>query len=161
MEYHGPDHSVVRYLKSVVDARMTNNDHDTHPHAQKSRREETVQYEHLVSALLENDVDKMSLVLTERLELLESRDANGWSILHEVARSGNLPFARVLVEKWNINLNMRTNSVDGNAEKGGSPLYYAQQQFHASTRTHPLVQYLIDSGGKSIAPGDVFQHDEL
>jgi prolyl 4-hydroxylase len=76
-------------------------------------------------------------------ELLHKEDANGWTPMHEAARSGKKEVLEFLVKNGG-KVNERTNK-----GKGGTPLWWAQQMFDAN---HPAVQFLQENGALNLGP---------
>jgi ankyrin repeat protein len=102
---------------------------------------------------------KCTAILKQRPEFAQQTDDNGWTILHEAVRFGNLPMTELLVEDFNVDVNLRTHG-NGRVGEGGSPLYYAWNSFGSDQ--HPLVKYLVDSGAVYIEPVvAAVQEDEL
>mmetsp|Transcript_11890 Transcript_11890/g.17353 ORF Transcript_11890/g.17353 Transcript_11890/m.17353 type:complete len:475 (-) Transcript_11890:1397-2821(-) len=83
--------------------------------------------------------------LEEILELLEdvvhNKDSNGWTPLHEGARSGHVEVVKLLVENG-ANMNEKTHS-------GVTPLYMAENE-HG--KTHEITRFLKDLGAISLGP---------
>lgn len=83
--------------------------------------------------------------LTEVLDLLEGivnkKDSNGWTPLHEGARGGHLEVVELLV-KNGANLNEKSHN-------GETPLYWAKKE-HGDD--HDVVKFLTDLGAISLGP---------
>jgi ankyrin repeat protein len=75
--------------------------------------------------------------------LLDAKDANGWTPLHEGARAGHVEVVELLVKKG-ANINERT--MEG---KGETPLYWSIQE---NGEDHPVSQLLLSLGALSIGP---------
>ena len=75
--------------------------------------------------------------------LLNTKDANGWTPLHEGARAGHEDVVQLLVDRG-ASINQRTNQ-----GAGGTPLYFSIQD---NGEDHPVSQLLLSLGGLSIGP---------
>jgi ankyrin repeat protein len=128
-------HEVVAYLNDVE--------------MKKKARKLELSTDHVLKACVENDIEGASSILKEKPELAHELDENGWSILHEVVRFGNLPLTTLLVETYGAALNLRTKK-NGKPQQGGSPLYYAMQSLGSDQ--HPVVKYLVAQGAEFIEP---------
>jgi ankyrin repeat protein len=154
-EFLNQHHDVVRYLEHL----------DLGAEKEKSNAEnENVNVNvneraQLIKALSDEDMPKCTAILKQRPEFAQQTDDNGWTILHEAVRFGNLPMTELLVEDFNVDVNLRTHG-NGRVGEGGSPLYYAWNSFGSDQ--HPLVKYLVDSGAVYIEPVvTAVQEDEL
>lgn len=105
----------------------------------------------LLEAALKNDVRTMNKIIKERPHWVDRKDANGWSVLHEMARAGRLEAVKFLITEGKANVNARTSRENN----GGSVLYHAVNRLG---NDHPVVRYLTSVGAKQIAPGE---KDEL
>mmetsp|Transcript_28353 Transcript_28353/g.42756 ORF Transcript_28353/g.42756 Transcript_28353/m.42756 type:complete len:530 (+) Transcript_28353:181-1770(+) len=85
---------------------------------------------------LKNVIDKLG-------HLIDAKDANGWTPLHEGARGGHIEVVQLLVEKG-ANINERTQG-----GIGGTPLYWSIEQ---NGEDHPVSELLASLGGISIGP---------
>ena len=101
----------------------------------------------LVKVVLSNNREAMLHILKHKPEWVHRRDNNGWNALHEAARAGKPDAVRFLIESGRADVNART-SRDAD---GGSVLYHALENLGSD---HPVVEYLLKTGAKNIAPGD-------
>lgn len=76
-------------------------------------------------------------------EVVNAKDSNGWSPLHESVRSGDPKLVEYLIEHG-ADVNLRT---DGG--KGGSPLWWAHKYFDED---HDMIKVLHTYGAKNYAP---------
>lgn len=81
-------------------------------------------------------IDKMG-------HLLEAKDSNGWTPLHEGARGGHEEVVKLLVDRG-ANINERTRNGTGE-----TPLYWSIKE---NGEDHPVSQLLVSLGGLSIGP---------
>jgi len=75
--------------------------------------------------------------------LLHEKDSNDWTPMHEAARAGQKEVLEFLVKNGG-SVNERTNK-----GKGGTPLWWAQQEFGEN---HPAVRFLRDMGALNFGP---------
>ena len=73
--------------------------------------------------------------------LLDAKDVNGWTPLHEGARGGHESVVRMLVEKG-AKLNEGTTD-------GATPLYWSIKQ---NGIDHPVSKFLMEMGALNIGP---------
>lgn len=89
------------------------------------------------------DAKALKSVIDELGHLIDAKDANGWTPLHEGSRAGHIEVVQLLVEKG-ANINERTQG--GN---GGTPLYWSIEN---NGEDHPVSELLASLGGLSIGP---------
>ncbi len=147
-------HEVVRFLQvKMKEGNKDNTKATTNDNAAKATTPSTPHpsstYANLLKALRENNLARFKAILKDRPSLAQQKDNNGWTILHEIVRTGKVDMAEVVVEGYDADVNLRTNS-NGNPGEGGSPLYYAWTSFKSDT--HPMVTYLIGAGAVLIEP---------
>jgi prolyl 4-hydroxylase len=94
-------------------------------------------------AAQDGDVDGLIEIIDKLGHLVNSKDENGWTPLHEGARTGNLEVVRVLLDKGS-RVNERTQGEDGL-----SPLYIAREE---NGDDHPIVELIESFGGISLGP---------
>ena len=94
-------------------------------------------------AAQEGDVDELERVIDALEHLLNHKDANGWTPLHEGARGGHVEVVKLLIDKG-ANINERTRN-----GKGETPLYWSIAQ---NGEDHPVSQMLLELGGLNIGP---------
>jgi prolyl 4-hydroxylase len=87
------------------------------------------------------DVDKLNSVIESMAHLLDAKDMNGWTPLHEGARGGHESVVRVLVEKG--------ASINERNKRGETPLYWSIKQNGVD---HPVSQFLMELGALNIGP---------
>ena len=93
------------------------------------------------TAAQEGDFQRLELVISEAKHLLDAKDENGWTPLHEGARGGHEDVVKMLVERG-ANINEKEQS-------GGTPLYWS---IKTNGEDHPVSQLLSSLGGLSIGP---------
>jgi prolyl 4-hydroxylase len=87
-------------------------------------------------------VKELEEQLKRKESLVNAKDENGWTPLHEGVRGGHIEVVRLLVE----------HGADFNAKtygNGGSALWWAKQQH---TPDHPIVTFLESLGAVEIGP---------
>jgi len=80
--------------------------------------------------------------IKKKKAIVNAKDENGWTPLHEGARGGHLEVVKLLVE----------NGADYNAKtagQGGTALWWAKQIHDAD---HPVVQFLEEIGALEVGP---------
>lgn len=93
------------------------------------------------------ELDELAEILDKDSSLVNVRDLNGWTPLHEAVRLGNVEIVRLLLDR----------GADANARtaEGASPLYYLDV-YHAnngeSSDHDTLVQMLKEYNGKVFEP---------
>jgi len=116
----------------------------THPTGKKSKNRSSVTgstVAHL--AAQDGDLDTLKKEVAKKKGIVNQPDENGWTPLHEGARSGSLEVVKYLFENG-ADINMKTNS-----GAGGTALYYAKQKY---SDEHPLISYLESIGALDIGP---------
>eukprot|EP00814_Leptocylindrus_danicus_P022246 CAMPEP_0116041874 /NCGR_PEP_ID=MMETSP0321-20121206/25334_1 /TAXON_ID=163516 /ORGANISM="Leptocylindrus danicus var. danicus, Strain B650" /LENGTH=365 /DNA_ID=CAMNT_0003522203 /DNA_START=1938 /DNA_END=3035 /DNA_ORIENTATION=+ len=96
-------------------------------------------YVEMKKAAIDNDLNQLSQLLQMHhgLEAMNSKDVNGWQIMHEISRAGNVAVVRLLhVHGADIN-------EVSNFGRGATPLALARQRFGDH---HPVVSYLQSNG---------------
>jgi prolyl 4-hydroxylase len=88
------------------------------------------------------DVTTLVDEIKKQKNIVHAKDANGWTPLHEGARSGHLEVVKLLVENG-ADVNLRTYG------KGGTVLWWAKQ---ALDEDHPVVQFLESMGALEAGP---------
>lgn len=94
-------------------------------------------------AAQKGDVDELSTVIESLEHLLDAKDANGWTPLHEGARGGHKEVVQLLLDKG-AGVNERT--MEG---RGETPLYWSIKN---NGEDHPVSLLLKEFGGLSIGP---------
>jgi len=96
-------------------------------------------YVEMKKAAIGNDLNQLSQLLQMHhgLEAMNSKDVNGWQIIHESSRVGNIAVVRLLHENG-----ADINEVS-NFGRGATPLALARQRFGDH---HPVVSYLQSNG---------------
>jgi len=92
-------------------------------------------------AAQKGDIDKLNEVIESMAHLLDAKDMNGWTPLHEGARGGHESVVRMLVEKG-AKLNEATSD-------GATPLYWSIKQ---NGIDHPISKFLMEVGALNIGP---------
>ena len=90
--------------------------------------------------ILEGRFDMLKETLDKHEHLINVRDKNGWTALHEAARKGELDAIQLLLDRG-AQINART----GPKESGDSPLTVAKK-FHGAD--HEVTKLLEERGGK-------------
>jgi ankyrin repeat protein len=65
------------------------------------------------------NADELGVMIDKLSHLLNSKDANGWTPLHDGARAGHVEVVKLLIDKG-ANINERTNE-----GKGETPLHWS------------------------------------
>lgn len=94
-------------------------------------------------AAQKGDADELSTVIDKLEHLLDAKDANGWTPLHEGARGGHEEVVKLLLKKG-AGVNERT--MEG---KGETPLYWSIKN---NGEDHPVSLLLKEFGGLNIGP---------
>jgi len=94
-------------------------------------------------AAQDGDAKELLQVIDKLEHLLDAKDANGWTPLHEGARAGHEDVVKLLVDRG-ANINERTRE-----GKGETPLYWSIKE---NGEDHPVSQLLLSLGGLSIGP---------
>lgn len=93
-------------------------------------------------AAKEGMVEVLQDAIKKKKAIVNAKDENGWTPLHEGARSGHLEVVKLLVE----------NGADVNAKTagdGGTALWWAKQSHEED---HPVVRFLEELGALEIGP---------
>eukprot|EP00571_Detonula_confervacea_P012213 CAMPEP_0172297392 /NCGR_PEP_ID=MMETSP1058-20130122/432_1 /TAXON_ID=83371 /ORGANISM="Detonula confervacea, Strain CCMP 353" /LENGTH=525 /DNA_ID=CAMNT_0013006541 /DNA_START=229 /DNA_END=1809 /DNA_ORIENTATION=+ len=119
----------------------------THPKNTKTKNKRTTSFTTgstpAHKAAQDGDAKQLAEVIDSLGHLLDAKDANGWTPLHEGARAGHEDVVKLLVDRG-ANLNQRTRE-----GKGETPLYWSIQENGAD---HPVSQLLVSLGALSIGP---------
>jgi prolyl 4-hydroxylase len=117
--------------------------HQTHPTGQKSKQKSFTTGSTTAHTLArEGSVAQLEREIQRKKSLVNSKDENGWTPLHEGIRSGHVEVVRLLVE----------NGADVNATtygNGGNALWWAKQTHQDD---HPIIQFLESIGATSVGP---------
>jgi prolyl 4-hydroxylase len=146
---HGGHEGAIDGLPSYITAGSVEAErwYKGHPNAIKHKKEEdtsgTVGSSPAHKAAQEGDADTLGKVIDKLGHLLNSKDANGWTPLHEGARGGHVEVVKLLVEKG-ANINERTNE-----GKGETPLYWSIVE---NGEDHPVSQFLMELGALNVGP---------
>lgn len=89
------------------------------------------------------DLVGLQKLIEKDSSLVHSKDANGWTPLHEGARAGNKEIVKFLFEKG-ANVNERTDS-----GVGGTALWWAKKQYG---KDHEIVSFLESLGAQDLGP---------
>lgn len=105
--------------------------------------ENIAKMEALREAASSGDSEMLAKLLdNENIHLIHAKDENGWELLHEAIRSGDLDTVKLLVELG--------ADISCTVLAGGAALYIAKLFLEPSD--HPVIQYLIDIGAPDIEP---------
>lgn len=94
-------------------------------------------------AAQDGDAAALGRVIDKLEHLLDAKDANGWTPLHEGARGGHEEVVRLLVERG-ANINERTKE-----GRGETPLYWSIKE---NGEDHPVSQLLLSLGALNVGP---------
>lgn len=95
------------------------------------------------------ELEQLKAILDKDSSLVNVRDRNGWTPLHEAVRLGDVDIVRLLLDRG-ADANART----GAAENGGSPLWYVDE-FHPAGESEDyegLVEVLKQYNAKVFEP---------
>lgn len=92
-------------------------------------------------AAAEGDVKALKEEITQKKEIINKRDDNGWQPIHEAARGGHKEAIELLV---NNGADVNTRTFGG---VGETPLNLAKQKYGPF---HPVVQYLKSLGALDV-----------
>lgn len=92
----------------------------------------------------EGNVEGLSKVIDKLGNLVNAKDANGWTPLHEGARAESVDVVKVLIEKG-ADINQTTEK----GPHGRSPLYIAIEE---NGEDSPIVEFLESLGALAIGP---------
>jgi prolyl 4-hydroxylase len=115
----------------------------SHPAGQKSQQKTfTTGSTSAHLAAKEGEVEVLHEEIKKKKDIVNAKDANGWTPLHEGVRGGHLEVVKLLVE----------NGADASArtgDEGGSVLWWAKQT-HGDD--HEVVKFLEEIGALDIGP---------
>jgi len=94
-------------------------------------------------AAQQGDAESLKEIIDVLEYLVNAKDSNGWTPLHEGVRGGYSDVVSILINKG-ANINERTNH-----GRGGTALWWAIEQ-HGSD--HEIVSLLEEFGGEIIGP---------
>jgi len=86
-------------------------------------------------ATLEDEIKK-------KKEVVNARDKNGWTPLHEGARGGHLDVVKLLIDNG-ADMDAKTHG------SGGTPLWWAKQNLEED---HPVIEFLEGLGALEVGP---------
>jgi len=116
-----------------------------HPNSKRKKEEEEgTGSNSLHLAAQKGDVRLVQRLVQEDSSLVQKKDDNGWTALHEGVRNGNKEVVEYL-HKNGADLNART----GGMGEGGSVLWWAKKT-HGSD--HEIVAYLESLGAVDVGP---------
>jgi prolyl 4-hydroxylase len=93
-------------------------------------------------AAQKGDLEGLTSAVGKKKDVVNEKDENGWTPLHEGARGGHLEIVKYLVASG-ADANARTSST------GGTALWWAKKEFGAH---HPVVQFLEGLGALEAGP---------
>jgi prolyl 4-hydroxylase len=96
---------------------------------------------------LSGDHEEVKRLLKEKVHLVNVRDVNGWTPLHEAVRNGDVDIVQALLDHG-ADINARTQGNEAGAS-GGTPLWWALK-YHDEDKG--VVGLLKANGAKNIAP---------
>jgi hypothetical protein len=124
-EIHDPDARFNRAFTQIEDLKS----------AEEQDRDHRV-YEAMRDAASDgNKVVLAQLLKSKHADLLHNRDENGWQLLHEAIRGGDLDTVKMLVD---LGADVRVKVYDG-----GAALWVARSYLEED---NPIIQYLVDIG---------------
>lgn len=91
-------------------------------------------------AALEGSYEQVEQILDKHEHLVNVRDENGWSALHEAVRRGMLDVVKILLDRG-----AEVNAQTGKQQTGDSPLGLAMR-FHGPD--HDVTKFLESRGAK-------------
>lgn len=114
-----------------------------HPDNQRSAKARSIQTGTTAAhqAARDGDIESLKGIVDVFEDVIDKKDSNGWTPLHEGARSGNKGVVEILVENG-ANINAQTNN-------GESPLWWVEK---AHGKDHPLIAFLRELGAMKIGP---------
>jgi hypothetical protein len=117
--------------------------HARHPDNQRSMKARTFQTGSTAAhkAAQEGDLESLAKVLEVLEDVVNKKDSNGWTPLHEGARAGHLEVVKLLVQKG--------ADVNEVTVYGETPLYWAERE-HG--QDHSVVEFLRNLGAISLGP---------
>lgn len=120
----------------------------THPNAGNNRQKKqsasfTTGTTPAHAAAQEGNAKRLGQVIDKLGHLINAKDGNGWTPLHEGARAGHEEVVQLLVDRG-AKINERTG---GGA--GATPLYWSIKE---NGEDHPVSQLLLSLGGLNIGP---------
>ena len=102
--------------------------------AEEEEDDETFYNKMLTEAILRQNAGVVSQIIKASPQVVHKQDENGWSKMHEAARSGNLDIIELLVETGEADVNARHNG-------GHTALDYAKE-YYSDSDNHEVVVYL-------------------
>jgi len=117
--------------------------HQRHPDNERSAKKNSFQTGSTAAhkAAQEGDVEGLEEVLELLEDIVNKKDSNGWTPLHEGARGGYLKVVELLVENG-----ANINDVTSNGE---TPLYWAEKH---QGKNHGVVEFLKSLGAINLGP---------
>ncbi len=117
---------------------------EAHPEGVKSKRNSATtgsQQTLAHFAAQAGDLEQLQLAVTSNRSIVNAKDGNGWTPLHEGTRGGFLDVVKYLVENG--------SDINDVTEEGHTPLYYAKQNLEPG---NPLIEYLESLGAVEVGP---------
>jgi prolyl 4-hydroxylase len=99
------------------------------------------------------DIRNLKRILDKQADVVNIRDANGWTPLHEAVRTGDLEIIRLLIDRGS-EVNART----GLKGEGGGPLDLAKKAYGDG---HEIVDFIQSRGGQYFITAPSERHSEL
>lgn len=113
-----------------------------HPSGKKKEKSFTTGSTPAHDAAQRGAVMTLEQEILKRQDIVNARDENGWTPLHEGARGGHLDVVKLLV-KHGADKDAKTHS------SGGTPLWWAKRSLGAD---HPVIDFLTSIGAEDMGP---------
>ena len=91
--------------------------------------------------------EKLKRYLQLKPQYVSERDDNGWQLIHEAAKAGQVDTMKLLLTDYGADINARAGLVND----GATPLYLAYKYGHDDSSK--VVSFIKAHGGVSVAPG--------
>lgn len=120
--------------------------HARHPNNQRSAKRNSFETGSTAAhkAAMDGDVEGLEEVLAVLEDVVNKKDSNGWTPLHEGARAGHLKVVEMLI-KNGADINEKTNF-------GETPLYWAEKDKKKNREKSAVSKLLISLGAVNLGP---------
>ncbi len=140
------------YDDDDYDEHNESNEHDQRDHSDETTAEHPdFSYEDAVYTAIQKESSFLSTILSRNPELVRFADENGWTLLHEAVRGGNIKSVSIILDFLDD-----VSYLDRRTKGGGNAIWLAK-----TFNFDSIVELLEARGGVELPPEDITRKSEL